>query len=40
MEVSQETKIKYKARGLSPRGLRAPKVSGLVKYIMEKLKDE
>lgn len=26
MEVSQETKIKYKARGLSPRGLRAPKV--------------
>lgn len=38
MKVEQSVKVKTK--GLTPHFARAPKVSGLVKYVMEKLKDE
>jgi hypothetical protein len=38
MKVEQEVKIKTK--GLQPRFARAPRVSGLVKSVMEKLKDD
>lgn len=38
MKVEQS--IKVKTKGLAPHFARAPKVSGLVKYVMEKLKDD